>query len=413
MRLGVARAGQGHLAAAGSRPQVAVALAGFGKAIGQGADGAGGDAALLPPPGGAQQRGDSVLLQRSGGGKGVAGQAEYQLAAQRCRQHGAAGLLGYPLHHKLCTQLFQHKGQIILLPYGDAAAGDDGIAAGQQLLHFTGDDLRVVGALLPFHGKAQLTQPGGVLDAVGIVNFTGCPRCAGCQQLAAGGKDAHGQRSADGYFGVALPCQHAQMGGGEHRPGRRDDRTGGYIFPPEHYVLQRFYGSIELYGLFAAVGQFLHQNAVRALRQRGAGHDAGSAPCGQRRSRGIARVKLHHHRQGDRGLPACTGSIRAVQGVAVQRAAVKGGLVHPGAEVGGSNAPAGGFQRDGLWGRRRQKRCRVQHAAQRLDGGAERLVHYNFLHRPAALPFCYGSDRDTGGGILFSKKAGEKEAETS
>ena len=92
------------------------------------------DAALLPPPGGAQQRGDSVLLQRSGGGKGVAGQAEYQLAAQRCRQHGAAGLLGYPLHHKLCTQLFQHKGQIILLPYGDAAAGDDGM--GQAALFF-------------------------------------------------------------------------------------------------------------------------------------------------------------------------------------------------------------------------------------------------------------------------------------
>ena len=101
VRLGVARAGQGHLAAAGSRPQVAVALAGFGKAIGQGADGAGGDAALLPPPGGAQQRGDSVLLQRSGGGKGVAGQAEYQLAAQRCRQHGAAGLLGYALYQQL------------------------------------------------------------------------------------------------------------------------------------------------------------------------------------------------------------------------------------------------------------------------------------------------------------------------
>ena len=198
------------------------------------------------------------------------------------------------------------------------------------------------------------------------------------------------------------------MGGGEHRPGRRDDRTGGYIFPPEHYVLQRFYGSIELYGLFAAVGQFLHQNAVRALRQRGAGHDAGSAPCGQRRSRGIARVKLHHHRQGDRGLPACTGGIRAVQGVAVQRAAVKGGLVHPGAEVPGSNTPAGGFQRDGLRGRRRQKRCRVQHAAQRLDGGAERLVHYNFLHRPAALPFCYGSDGAPAGVFFFQKRQVKK-----
>ena len=203
------------------------------------------------------------------------------------------------------------------------------------------------------------------------------------------------------------------MGGGKYRPGGRNDRTCGHVLAAEHHVLQRFYGSIKLHGLFAAVGQFLHQDAVRALRQGGSGHDAGSAPCGQRRSRGIARVKLHHHRQGDRVFPACSGGICAVQGVAVQRAAVKGGLVHPGAEVPGGNAPAGGFQRDGLRGRRRQKRCRVQHAAQRLNGGAERLIHYNFLHRPAALPFCYGSGRDTGGGILFSKKAGEKEAETS
>ena len=83
------------------------------------------------------------------------------------------------------------------------------------------------------------------------------------------------------------------MGGGKYRTGRRNDRTGGYIFPPEHHVLQRFYGSIKLHGLFAAVGQFLHQNAVCTLRQGGSGHDAGSAPCGQRRSRGIARVKFH------------------------------------------------------------------------------------------------------------------------
>lgn len=233
--------------------------------------------------------------------------------------------MGYALYHQLCAQLFQHKGQIVLLPYGDAAAGDDSIAAGQQLLHFAGDDLRVIGALLPLHGKAQLTQPGGILDAVGIVNFTGCPRCAGFQQLAAGGKDAHSQRAADGYFGVALPGQHTQMGGGKYRTGRRNDRACSHVLAPEHHVLQRFYGSIELHGLFAAVGQLLHQDAVRALRQGCTGHDAGSAACGQRRSRGIARVKLHHHRQGDRGLPACSGGIRAVQGVAVQRAAVKGG----------------------------------------------------------------------------------------
>ena len=91
----------------------------------------------------------------------------------------------------------------------------------------------------------------------------------------------------------------------------------------------------------------------------------------------------------------------AVQGVAVQRAAVKGGLIHLGTEVTGGNAPAGGFQRDGLRGRRRQRCCRVQHAAQRLNGGAERLIHYNFLHRPA-LPACYGSGG--GAGVFFFQK---------
>ena len=100
----------------------------------------------------------------------------------------------------------------------------------------------------------------------------------------------------DGYLGIALPGQHTQMGGGEHRPGGRDDRACGHILAPEHHVLQRLYGGIKLHGLFAAVGQFLHQDAVRTLRQGGTGHDAGSAPCGQRCSRGIARVKLHHHR---------------------------------------------------------------------------------------------------------------------
>ena len=198
------------------------------------------------------------------------------------------------------------------------------------------------------------------------------------------------------------------MGGGKYRTGGRNDRACGHVLAPEHHVLQWLYGGIQLHGLFAAVGQFLHQNAVRALRQGCTGHDADSAACGQRSSRGIARVKLHHHRQGDRVLPACTGGIRTVQGVAVQRAAVKGRLVHPGANVTGGNAPAGGFQREGLRGRRRQKCCRVQHAAQRLNGGAERLIHYNFLHRPAALPFCYGSDGDTGGGILFSKRQVKK-----
>ena len=191
------------------------------------------------------------------------------------------------------------------------------------------------------------------------------------------------------------------MGGGEHRPGGRNDRACGHILAAKYHVLQGLYGGIQLHGLFAAVGQFLHQDAVRTLRQGCAGHDAGGTTCGQCRSRGIARVKLHHHRQGDRVLPACTGGIRTVQGVAVQRAAVKGGLVHPGAEVTGGNAPAGGFQRDGLRGRRRQKCCRVQHAAQRLNGGAERLIHYNFLHRPA-LPACYGSGG--GAGVFFFQK---------
>ena len=38
-----------------------------------------------------------------------------------------------------------------------------------------GDLLRVVGAVPTFYRKAQLPQAGGVLDAVGVVDFAGRP----------------------------------------------------------------------------------------------------------------------------------------------------------------------------------------------------------------------------------------------
>ena len=74
MGLGVALAGDGNGAARCSGPQVAVPLAGLGKAGGQGAAGAGQDAGFLLPPGGPQQGRDGVLFQSGCGGKGVARQ---------------------------------------------------------------------------------------------------------------------------------------------------------------------------------------------------------------------------------------------------------------------------------------------------------------------------------------------------
>ena len=115
------------------------------------------------------------MFQRGGGSKGVAGETEHQLAVNFPGQHGASGLLGHTCKEDVCIQLFQHSGQIVFLPHRDAAAGDDGIALRQQFLHLTGDLLWVVGAVPTFYRKAQLPQTGGVLDAVGVVNFAGRP----------------------------------------------------------------------------------------------------------------------------------------------------------------------------------------------------------------------------------------------
>ena len=240
MRFGAALAGDGHAAACRFRPQVAVTLAGFGKAGGQGAGGTGKNAAFLPAPCRPQQGRDGVLFQGCRCGKGVAGQAEHQFAGDLCRQHGAAGLLCHARKEHLCPQPFQHGGQIVLLPYRNAAAGNDGIAAGQKFPQLAGDDLRVVRAVPPLYGKAQLPQPGGVLDAVGIVDLAGSPRFTGGQQLTAGGKNAHGQGAVYRHLGIALPRQHTQMGGGQRCALGGNDGSGGDIPAPEHHVLLRF-----------------------------------------------------------------------------------------------------------------------------------------------------------------------------
>ena len=178
MGFGVALAGDGHAAAHGLGSQIAVPLAGLREARGQGAGGAGKKAAFLTAPRRPQKGRDGILFQRSGGSKGVAGEAEHQLAVNFPGQHGASGLLGHARKEDVRIQLFQHSGQIVFLPHRDAAAGDDGIALRQQFPHLAGDLLRVVGAVPTVYRKAQLPQAGGVLDAVGVVNFAGRPSLA-------------------------------------------------------------------------------------------------------------------------------------------------------------------------------------------------------------------------------------------
>ena len=66
MGFGVALAGDGHAAAHGLCPQIAVPLAGLREARGQGAGGAGKDAAFLTAPRRPQKSRDGILFQRSG-----------------------------------------------------------------------------------------------------------------------------------------------------------------------------------------------------------------------------------------------------------------------------------------------------------------------------------------------------------
>ena len=172
------------------------------------------------------------------------------------------------------------------------------------------------------------------------------------------------------------------MGGGEYRTGLSDDSTGGNVSAPEYHVLLGLHGGIELYRLLAAVGQLLHQHTVCALGQGCAGHDAGRTASRQRRSGGISGVELHGHGQGDGCFAAGTGGVGAVQGVAVEGAAVKGRLVHPGRKRPSGNAAARFVQRDDLCLRPRQSRRGIQHAVQRLRGRTERLFHKKILQMP-------------------------------
>ena len=125
---------------------------------------------------------------------------------------------------------------------------------------------------------------------------------------------------------------------------------------------------------------------------------------------GIPGVELHHHRQGDRGLLPRPGRVDAVKGIAIQRAPVKRGLIHPGTQVPGCDPPTGIIQRHPLRGRHRESRSSIQHPAQGLGWRAKRLFH---CKNPPSLPGAqfarYGPDK-LPGRFLFNrqvKKSGD------
>ena len=229
--------------------------------------------------------------------------------------------------------------------------------------------------------KPHLPQPGRVLDAVGIVNFAGGQSLAGGQQFAAGSQHTDGQRPVDRHFRKALPRQHTEVRRGQHRARIGNEGPGGDVLAPEDHIRVVGKFGVDAHVLFPAVGQFLHQDAVSPGGQGCPGHDPGRTPGGQGRRRRVTRIQLHHHGQGLRGLLPGPGRVRAVEGVAVQGAAVEGRLVHPGAQGRSSNA-ANGFVQPGILNRRLwQLRRRVQHTAQRLSGRTKRLFHLkNILH---------------------------------
>ena len=410
MRLRVALAGDLHQAAQRSGPQEAGSLAGLGKAGGQPAPGMHRDAVLFPPPCGPQQGRNGILLQRSSSGKGIAGQAEHQLFSHLCSDHGAAGLLGHPGKNRLRVQHFQHCGQIILLPHRNTAAGDDGITPGEQVLHPGGDLLRVIRAVGALHGKAQLPQAGGILDPVGIVDLAGSPGLTRFQQLTAGGKHAHGQGAEDLGIRDALTGQHTDVRRGQHSSGSGNGGTDCDVLAPEHHIGVGLEPGVNAHLLLPAVGQLLHQNAVRARGQGCTGHNAGSTPGRQGSGGGIPGVELHHHRQGDRGLLPRPGRVGTVKGIAIQRAPVKRGLIHPGAQVPGCDPPTGIIQRHPLRGRHRESRSSIQHPAQGLGWRAKRLFH---CKNPPSLPGAqfarYGPDKLPGRSLFDRqvKKSGD------
>ena len=307
-------------------------------------------------------------------------------------------------------QHFQHCGQVILLPHRNTAAGDDGITPGEQVLHPGGDLLRVIRAVGALHGKAQLPQAGGILDPVGIVDLAGSPGLTRFQQLTAGSKHAHGQGAEDLGIRDALAGQHTDVRRGQHSSGSGNGGTGGDVLTPEHHIGVGLKPGVNAHLLLPAVGQLLHQNAVRARGQRCAGHNAGGTPGRQDSGGGIPGVELHHHRQGDRGLLPRPGRVGTVEGITIQRAPVKRGLIHPGAQVPGCDPPTGIIQRHPLRGRHWKSRSSIQHPAQGLGWRAKRLFH---CKNPPSLPGAqfalYGPDKLPGRSLFDRqvKKSGD------
>ena len=165
------------------------------------------------------------------------------------------------------------------------------------------------------------------------------------------------------------------MGRREHRARFGNQRSGGDVLAPEDHVRVVGKFGVDAHGLFPAVGLLLHQDAVGPGGQRRTGHDAGRAADRQLCRGGIPGIELHHHRQGFGGHLSGPGSVGAVKRVAVQRAPVKGGLVHPGAERRSGDPSAGLVQPDILDRRPGQCRRGIQHTAQRLGRRTKRLFH--------------------------------------
>jgi len=224
-------------------------------------------------------------------------------------------------------------------------------------------------------GESQLAQAGRILDAVGVVDLAGRPELSGGQKLAAGGQHTDGERLVHRHFGITLPGQHTEVGRREHRARFGDQRSGGDVLAPEDYVRVVGKFGVDAHGLFPAVGLLLHQDAVGPGRQRRTGHDAGRAAGRQLCRGGIPGIELHHHRQGFGGHFPGPGGVGAVQRVAIQRAPVKGGLVHPGAERRSGDPSAGLVQPDILDRRPGQCRRGIQHTAQCLGRRTKRLFH--------------------------------------
>ena len=288
-------------------------------------------------PGQSGQQGPGQQFKGGGSGKGIAGQGQHRFPVTDCVHGGSTRLDLYPPELLLGTQQGEGLVEDILVAYRYPAGGEQQIALGQKFLHGLGHS----GGLIPLVAvdcpNTQLRQPGGQYGPVGPVDFAGGEGDAGGKHLVPGGKQAHPGAAAHRHTVKSGTGQQADGGG--IQPGTLLYQQAAFhiVLSTVHIVLkggQRDRNTNRV----LPVCMLLGCHTVTAGGQHGPRHNPDGLTGANRKGGRIAGIQGVYHLQNSGVFLVCSRQIGGAEGIAVQRGAVKGGLILGGREILGQGA---------------------------------------------------------------------------